>query len=423
MSITAALARLSIAALLLVSVFAEVGTAQSKLSSLQCPKRDALFTHSPTQLGALSAIVPLGNVNPAEHTLPTRHIYAYPMMTTPGDVSTAITIPVRAPWRLEIVAIEFHPDSLDWSLHLRPCKDIALYFYHVQSLAPKIAAVVGNIANGGVKFPDFTVKLVSILVTPGQLLGHAKTFDIGLHDFRKPPLPFANPARYAVDFPQLFAAFPNLAANPVAQALAKLIVPQALFNRCPIDYFRPKLRSALRALLADYDGAPPASGKPLCHSQMQDVPGTAQGNWFADLNPNHDALFAEERAVALINWNVDPTVQLFSLNENVPGFTSGLLEASAQPSDVNSAFEFPVLEGPQRINRRFADIKDDAIYCYDHVRIHRGGPRLEAVILVSVSDGPHGPRSKLTLELVKATGCPAVKKPWTFSGQAATYYR
>jgi hypothetical protein len=427
MSVTTALARVPILALLFLGVFAEHGTAQSKLkagpspSSLSCPKGNALFTHLPTQLGALSAIVPLGNVN---HRLPTRHVYVYPKMTTPGDVSSAITVAVRAPWRLEIAAIEFHPDSLDWSLHLKPCKDISLYFFHVQTLEPKIAAAVGNVADGAVKFADFTAKPVSIKVTPGQLLGHAKIFDIGLQDFRKAPQPFVNPARYAVDFPALFAAFPSLAADPIAQALARVTVPQPLFNRCPIDYFRPKLRTALEALLADYDGKPPASGKPLCHSHMQDVPGTAQGNWFSDLDPNNDALFAEGRAVALIPWNVDPSVQLFSLNENVPGFTLNLLEGSAHPNDLNSAFEFPVQEGPQRSNRRFAEIKDGAIYCYDHVRVHRGGPHLQAVILVGVSDGPGGPRSKLTLEFVKVSGgCPALKEPWTFSGQAATYYR
>jgi hypothetical protein len=429
MGAAALFARLPVVALLFVSASAEHGRAAQKPkagpspSSHPCPKGDALFTHPPTQLGALSAIVPLGNLNPAGHTLPSRHVYAYPKMTTPGDVSTAVTVPIRAPGRLEIVAVEFHPGAPDWSLHLKPCKDISLYFFHVQTLAPKIAAAVGNIADGGVKMVDFTAKPVTIMVTPGQLVGHAKIFDIGLQDFRKAPQPFVNPARYAADFPKLFAAFPDLAKDPIAQAVAKLIVPQALFNRCPIDYFRRKWKSALEALLADYDGAPPASGKPPCHGHMQDVPGTAQGNWFSDLVPNHDALFAEERAVALVNWNVDAIVQLFSLNENVPGFTSALLDASAQPGDVNAAFEFPVREGPQRTNRRFAEIKDDAIYCYDLVRVHRGGPRLDAVILISVSDGPGGPRSRLTFELVKASRCPAVPEPWTFSAQAATYYR
>src|SRR5262249_41809422 len=112
MNVMTVLARLLIA-VLFVSAFADHGMGQSKLkasaslSSLPCPQSDALFTHLPTELGALSAIVPLGGVNPPTHTLPTRHVYAYPKMTTPGDVSTAITVPVLAPWRLEIVAVEF----------------------------------------------------------------------------------------------------------------------------------------------------------------------------------------------------------------------------------------------------------------------------------------------------------------------------
>lgn len=351
-------ARLAILTLFLAIAIAGPAAAQPKLppklkagpspSSLPCPKGDALFTHAPTALGSLSAIVPLGNLNPAGHTLPTRHAYVYPKMKKPGDVSTAITVPVRAPGKLEIVAVEFHPGAPDWSLHLKPCRDVTLYFFHVQTLAPEVAAAVGKIEDGGVELPDFIAKPVSIMVTPGQLIGEAKNFDTGLHDFRKSPQPFVNPAHYAVDFPALFAAFPELGANPTAQTVAQLIVPQALFNRCPLDYFTPKLKVALEGLLADYDGDPLASGKPLCHSHMQDVAGTAQGNWFADLEPNHDALFAEERALSLANWNVDPTVQLFSLNENVPGFTSALLEPPAQPDDVNSAFEFPVREGPQR---------------------------------------------------------------------------
>jgi hypothetical protein len=82
-----------------------------------------------------------------------------------------------------------------------------------------------------------------------------------------------------------------------------------------------------------------------------------------------------------------------------------------------------VRAGPQRTNRRFAEITDNAIYCYDLVRIHRGGPRLEAVILLQVNDGPGGPRSKLTIEFVRASRCPALPTPWRFSRTAATYHR
>jgi hypothetical protein len=410
-------------ALVAVATVALPAHAQPSPSQRPCPRGDVLFNHLPTDLSQVAGIVPLGNMNPAGHTLPTRHIYVYPNMTTPGDVSTAITVPVYAPGRAEIVAVEYHPDSSDWSIHLKPCRDVLLYYFHIDRLAPAIAAAVGDVADGGVDMGDFTAKPVSIVLTPGQLIGHAQTFDIGVHDFRKPPQPFANPARYAVDLPTLIAAFPGLAGDPIALAVAPHIIPQALFNRCPIDYFTAPLRAALTARLSDYDGAPLASGAPRCHSHMQDVAGTAQGNWWNDTDPTHDALFSEDHAIALANWNVTPSVQLFSLNENVPGFSHTLLEAGALPDYVNSTFEFPVRAGPQRTNRRFAEITDDAIYCYDLVRIHRGGPRLEAVILLQVNDGPGGPRSKLTTEFVRASRCPALPTPWRFSRAAATYHR
>jgi hypothetical protein len=363
-------------------------------------------------------------MNPPGHTIPTRHIYFYPTMTTPGDVSTAITVKVFSPGKAEIVAVEYHAGGPKWSIHLKPCKNVSLYFFEVDELAPAIAAAVGDVAVGGVLFPGaITAKPVAIPLTSGQHIGNAQAIDVGLHDFRKPPQPFVNPLRYQVDIPVLLGGYPALAADPVAALVAPRIIPQALYNRCPLDYFTPLPRAQMTARLSDYDGAPLASGIPKCHSHMQDVPKSAQGNWWNDLDPVHDALMDEAHAIALVNWNVKPTVQLFSFNENVPGLTSALLEGAPPPSYVNSTFEFPVRVGPQRTNRRFAEINDDALYCYDLVRIHRGGPRLNAVILIQVSDGPAGARTKLKIEFVKTSRCPALKLPWAFSGKEATYYR
>lgn len=388
-----------------------------------CPLSDTLFTHLPTNLASISGIVPLGNLNPAGHTIPSRHIYFYPTMTTPGDPSTAITVKVLSPGNVEIVAIEKQGAAADWSLHMKPCKDVSLYYFHVDALAPAVAAAMGDFLVGSIALPGGgRAKPVSIPLAPGAFVGTADTFDVGLQDFRKPPLPFANQARYKVDIPALLVSF-GLAGDPIATAVAPRIMPQALQNRCAIDYFSAPLRTAMTAKLADYDGVPLASGVPMCHSHEQDVPKTAQGNWWNDLDPVHDALFAEEHALALVNWNVTPAVQLFSLNENVPGLTSALLEGAPPADYVNSAFEFPIREGPLRTNRRFAEITHNAIYCYDLVRIHRGGPRLNAVILLQVTDGPGGPRSKLNIEFVKTSRCPALPVPWKFGPGVATYYR
>jgi hypothetical protein len=389
-------------------------------ASKPCPGGDVLFQHLPTKLADIAGVVPLGNLNPKGHTIPTRHIYFYPQLTVPGDLSSAKIVPVFAPTRAEIVAVEFHPGEPDWSLHLKPCKDVSWYYFHVNKLTPALLAAIGDIDTGSVVFGDFKAKPVSIPVSGGLLLGETQTFDFGLHDFRKPPQPFVNQARYKVNFPALFAAFPELAGNPLALLVAPRIIPQSLYNRCPVDYFIPPLRALLTSRLSDYDGVPLASGMPRCHSHEQDVPRTAQGNWFNDLDPTNDALLDEEHAIALVNWNVTPTVQLFSLNENVPGFVPAMLDP---PNDVNAPYEFPVRPGPQRTNRRFAEIVDDALYCYDLVRIHRGGPQLKGVILIQVTNGPGGSRTKLNFEIVPVSRCPALPQPWAFSAKAVAYYR
>lgn len=393
------------------------------IADAPCPRGDALLNHLPVNLADVSGIVPLGNLNPGGgHTIPTRHIYVYPRMTTPGDPSSAIDVRVLAPGKTEIVAVEYRPSAPDWSVHLKPCRDVSLYYFHVDKLAADIAAAVGDVTVGGVAFPDFTAKAVAIPLAPGQMVGVAQTFDIGLHDYRKPPQPFVNQLRYKVDLPVL-AASVGIPLTPEALDVARRIVPQALYNRCPIDYFTPLPRAQMTARLSDYDGAPLASGTPRCHSHMQDVAQTAQGNWWNDLDPVHDALMDEQHAIALVNWNVTPTVQLFSLNETVPGFSSSLLEGAPPASYANNRFEFPVREGPQRTNRRFAEITDNALYCYDLVRIHRGGPRLNAVILIQVDHGPGGARRQLKIEFVRTSRCPALPRPWRFSGREATYHR
>lgn len=397
----------------------------ASISELACPPGDTPLTNAPTDLAAVAGVVPLGNLNPAGgHVLPTRHIYFYPLMTAPGDPSTAMTVPVYAPAKAELVAVEYHPDKADWSLHIRPCKDIAIYYFHLNKLSRRLTLGIGDVAAGGVVFPGpFTVKPVSIDLAAGELLGQAKTFDMGLQDFRKAPQPFINPARYAVDIAALLAAFPSLAGDPIAPLVAPRIVPQALYNRCPIDYYIPSVRAALTARLADYDGTPLATGVPKCHSHMQDVPKTAQGNWFNDLDPVHDALLHEREALALVNWNVDPAVQLFSLTDLVPGFAADALPPGTPPSYLNSVFEYPVRSGPQRSNRRFAEITDDAVYCYDKVRVHRGGPLLTSLILIRVSDRREAPRSKLEIEFVPGKSCRALPAPWTISSAAAVFYR
>jgi len=407
-----------------VLLAAAIADAKPALGSLPCKGSGAFFPVSPVDLSRVSAIKPLGNLNPPGHTIPTRHIYVYPKMTRPGDASSMAEVKVVSPGKVELVAVEYRPDDADWSLHLKPCKDVSLYFFHIKALGPVLRTAIGRMDDAtSVELPGpFRAKPVSIPLEAGAFIGVARSFDIGLHDFRMTPLAFANPARYAVDFSTLFAAFPAIAADPIAATVAPRIVPQALYNRCPIDYFAVRVRAAMTALLADYDGIPLASGTPRCHSHMQDVSGRAQGNWWPDTEPTHDALFEEERTIALVNWNVDPRVQLFSFNENTPGLDPSLLEAGAPADDVNSAFEFPV-RGSGRVNRKFADVTAGAPYCYELLRVLGGGRRLEAVVLIEVTAGPGGRAAQLWFQIVRAPSCAALPLPWSFGRGSVKFFR
>ena len=85
-------------------------------SEKHCSPGDAVFTDLPTKLVDVSGIVPLGNLNPKGHTIPTSHAYIYPLMAIPGDPTTAKTVPVYAPGKADIVAVVYHPSEPDWSL-------------------------------------------------------------------------------------------------------------------------------------------------------------------------------------------------------------------------------------------------------------------------------------------------------------------
>src|SRR5262245_44395378 len=96
---------LCLAALLLLTT---VSATAGPIADTKCPPGDAIFNALPTKLVNVSGIVPLGNLNPKGHTIPTRHAYIYPKMAVPGDPDTAMSVPVFAPSKAEIVAVEYH---------------------------------------------------------------------------------------------------------------------------------------------------------------------------------------------------------------------------------------------------------------------------------------------------------------------------
>jgi hypothetical protein len=143
-------------------------------------------------------------------------------------------------------------------------------------------------------------------------------------DYRLPAAGFANPASYTRDF---------------------------FYYASPAGYFTPALQAQLKAKLGSYDGRTPRTAAPVEGVYMQDLAGTAQGNWFLPgqtpaLSPSSDG------TLALVHEYVDPGQPLLVVGTGVPGLRSG------QYSFV------PRAEGV--INRDWPQLSPDGrVYCYE----------------------------------------------------------
>lgn len=375
---------------LLAAALLTAATAQA--SAAVC-STDTPFTQAPVDLSSVSHIVPLGNLNPEKgHTIPTRHIYVYP--------KSGAALEVQSPGDVEIVAVVFHPVGSDpnnaaqekdeWELHLKPCEGVTLYFNHIVDLNKEI---VGKFQRSNpVKLDKLVATPVSIALASGSPIGNAKTFDIGLVDMRKPALSFANPTRYAANIEAVLAKF-GLSASITAKAVVPRIVPQALYSRCALDYFIPDIKQQMIEKLASSDGATKAQANLPCNSHMQDISGSAQGNWWSTSDPTISFL-SDETAVSLSNSNVDSNVPVFSLNSETPGsIPAGIYQFAVGPSTAGEKTAF--------VNRRFSEIKDTAIYCYEGLAPHKGGPALDGIVLLQLERYRSVTANRMRIEFLK----------------------
>lgn len=182
----------------------------------------------------------------------------------------------------------------DYKLDMVPCKNVGIQFDHIRELSPKLAGAykaskpkcqenqrAGNL-NRYCSI-DMNIKLVA-----GELIGvaggsMATGLDFGATDGRQKPLEFANNKRYRNNYRQTL---------------------------CPYDLFSPELKSHLYQFLGSNEQR--REIEPICGTIAQDVPGTAQGNWYQGKGSS-DELERQGKMVALIHDNVDPKLGLIVL--------------------------------------------------------------------------------------------------------------
>ncbi|MBI3071312.1 MAG: hypothetical protein HYY84_04210 [Deltaproteobacteria bacterium] len=341
----------------------------------------APFTHPPFDAGRIQNISPLGNLNPPAHTLPTDHIYlCFDKNLPPLDFIAPGAMKVTWTTLTEYIVSPFRQGLKDYALSATYCAttidggtpaEARLSFSHVSSVVAALDIDGGTATCTTYTAGDETVRAcgvgVSVFVDAGERLGTltgaaSSCFDVGLYDGRTQN--GLDPARYPA---------------------------QARSTACPLDLYEPTLRTSLYALLGS--GGQLRTIEPRCGSNVVDVAGTAQGNWFRP-----DAGFYDERShISLSPNNVDPTRLTFSI---------GTLAGTASGSYMFT----PTTDGGA-INRAFNLVApSDAGSCYE------------------ASSG--GQATRFVLQLLSTTslkiegqGIGTCGASWAFDGGAETFER
>ncbi len=273
----------------------------ARLAEPGCPSSGAVFTVSPTDSSAFAYLIPLGNLSPPDHTIPTDHVY----YVFPGDMNQGPppVTSVRAPATIHIgrvshitAIVSGGVRSHDYKLDFSPCRGVEAYFDHITSLSPALSRAVsaaGEQCEEHHPRPSATYRYCNsnfdFVAQAGEVIGQAgggtaAGFDFGATDDRSPPMAYANPSRYN----------------------QRHVV-------CPFDLFVGSLRDSFLTRF----GRPgnPRTIAPVCGTVMQDQAGTAQGNWFiGDVTSGNPEGW--NKSLALVHDNFDPSQGVVSFGGN-----------------------------------------------------------------------------------------------------------
>jgi len=358
-----------------------------------CGNSRALLTSAPVTDPALVSFAPLGHVFPPGHTFPADHSY----FNFNASSTELLGINLYAPgdgWVTQVTAYYDNAKGAPafYNLTFSPCAEVTIINLSVDTLAAALLHPTGpsstSCSSNTDNNPGVVESCVTIMEDPvkaGDLLGTGGLVDFGpVIDTRFQISGFIDPARHVL-------------------------------NRgfCPIDYFSPSLRTTYTAMLGGNNGSTfiPRTIAPLCGTIMQDLAGTAQGDWFFPGAP-----YPPDNAhLALIHHNVDPSTGTFSVGASIPNF-AGSHDFSPKTTVDGS-----------RINYDFSLVTDNQIYCYDTLLIdfvYGAGSADPAyaghIVLVQMTDAS---LDTLKIELQNpGTSC-ASAAPWAFTPAAVTFQR
>jgi hypothetical protein len=314
-------------------------------------------------------------------------------MTPPGQKPVAKL--VKAPgkmWVVEIWEAAFSTGGANYQVFLYPCRDMRVYFGHLGSLSEKLIAELKNRAPKCNSFPEGTATVttcrhenMSVLLEAGEQFGmgpDSAGVDFGTIDFRRQPAAFINIEHYDYFYP---------------------------YYASPLDYFTPEVRKLLESKTGSVFGNKMRTVEPIGGRYMQDLSGTAQGNWFfpgkyhrntTDLSP----------FLGLAHDYVDPTQPILAIGNSIKGMKMGLYSFKVEKDGL--------------VNRDFSEVKADGqSYCYDSFLQGQSeggmplGGKPNGILLLSMPSD-----TTLKIELIAGSSCQAIAD-WTFTADATSFER
>ncbi|MDO8649714.1 MAG: hypothetical protein Q7K33_00120 [Candidatus Berkelbacteria bacterium] len=358
-----------------------------------CGDKKELFTALPLAVENFTTIDPLGLVSPTAHTFPAPHIYFRIKREGTGFDAPVAKVPLYAPADITLTKInliravnsqEFTDDA---AVHFALCSEVKAYFDHVVNLAPRLqtaydTAPAGNCDEYTLTYKSGPVnwkkcdKKIELIISRGELIGYAgggqaqAALDFGTFDSRIKPNNYASSKRSFRD--------------------------ELPYSVCPLDYFSDNLSGFYRPKLGGYGLSQTSDAiisSPTCGKALQDIPGTAKGNWFV-LGVDTARSSHEPPHLALVQGHIQQDLQVFSSGD------------STQKSGLGSGVYYFTPLDSGLVNRDFSQVKPDGnVYCYNTKNNYKEDEPTTIIIQLTNSE-------TLRIEREEASSCN--NGPWTF---------
>ncbi|MDE1849020.1 MAG: hypothetical protein KGH55_03235, partial [Nanoarchaeota archaeon] len=339
----------------------------------------SLLDFSPIAVNSLTGIEAMGHMN-GEHVLPDQADHIYLNTNQPQAVYSPGNVTV-----LGVVAENGTTgrENSSYVVLFSPCKSVMFAFQMVNVSDKILNAIAGQspVSCQGGMVANICSYALNLSFQSGEQMGTSASegIDFAAADVRTQPLAFIDQGE--------FTGF---------------MVDSYLHAVCPLDYFDNATKGTLYGKITMKNQG--ANGIPACGITMQDLPGTAQGNWYlqnATMSGNYQGLNIPS-LLAIVHSNLDA-----SLGEISAG--SDLIPST----DLGAQMTFTPLSSGL-INREPSQITSDGnVYCFDGA-VGIGANGNEGHVDIQMTDS-------VTMKVDYSSGvCPATP---TLSSSALVYTR